>query len=136
MCPDRQGGDDTVGTTTPTGESPVQVGVLGGRGSEELTLRRNNLKGKRLVGSKTKFSGQDSVTATLGETTSQTDSGTFSRNNSKALLVRSFDELRTNDTGTDSDCGTVIVLVRPLPESDVLETLGPDSERTCTSRTS
>ena len=76
------------------------------------------------------------MATTLGETTRQSDSSTLARNGNKALFVRSFDELGTNDTSTNGDGGTSVVLVGPLSEGDVLEALCPDGERTGTGGTS
>ena len=76
------------------------------------------------------------MATTLGETTRQSNSSTLARNGDKALFVRSFDELRTNDTSTNGDGRTSVVLVRPLSDSDVLEALCPDGECTGTGGTS
>jgi hypothetical protein len=129
---DGQGDDDSVGSAATTAEGPVQVSVLGGRGSNEVTVGSDDVKGESLISCKTKGCAKSRVTSTLSEATCKTDSGTFTRNDSQALGISSLEDLITNGTGTDRGTGSGVVLVRPGAKVDVLETLGPNGQGTGT----
>ena len=127
--------DNTVVTGTTTADSPVQVGVLGARSSDNLAGGIDNLHGQGVVSTKAELGAQGRVATTLGVTTGQTNSWAFTTDDDKALGSSSLEDLVAQNTGTDREGGALVVSIREIGVFDVIEVVGPDRQSTSTGRT-
>lgn len=98
---DGHGGDNTPVTGATTGESPVEISILGLGSSQESTVGYNNLPLQDVIRAETERGGQSAVATTLCVTSSNANSRALAANNSKASVVGSLHNVEALGTGTD-----------------------------------
>lgn len=125
---DSHGGDDTVVTATTASESPVEVGILGSRSSDELAGRGDDLILENVVGSETIDGAESRVATTLSVTTGETDRGALSSDNDRVHSMGSGESLEALDTGADLEGLALVVAVLPLLDLGALQVVSPDGQ--------
>lgn len=127
--------NDTIVTGATTGESPVEVRVLGARSLDETAISSDDLPFKGVVSRQTEAGAESRVTTTLSIATRDTDSRALAANDDLTLGLARSENLITLDTGTKLDGRTRVVLVIPGLEVNLLQVMGPDREGTGTGGT-
>lgn len=125
--------DNTVGTTSAAGESPVEVGVVLTVGNEVLTSTSDDLPLESLVSSHAVTRAERGVATTLRVATGNADGRALSANDLQTLSVGSLVGLTTKNTSTHLDGLATVVLIIPVLELDVLQVVHPKAEGAGTS---
>lgn len=132
---DGERGDNTEVTGTTTTEGPVQIGVVGPGGRDDLARSGDNLEGQGLVSTQTEGSAQGGVTAAHGVSTSEADSRAFAADDNNSLSVSSIEHIVARDTTAQLDSRTRVGGIRPLCDFDVVQVVSPDGQGTSTGGT-
>lgn len=132
---DGHGSDDTPGCGATATHGPEEVGILLLVGSDEATVRSNDVDGQNLVGSHT-IERSDRGVTTAGEiATGDTDSAALTTNSIVAVLLASSVHLVDHDTGTHLESRALVATTSGLvvlDHFDVVEVVSPKGQSTST----
>ena len=71
------------------------------------------------------------MTATLGESPSNGDSGTLARNDDQIVCCGSFNGFGADDTRGDLECGTGVVIIGVVDDFGILQVPEPNAQTSC-----